>query len=109
MSDRCIIYVRMVLICIFTHNLFRLSGKYESTGTLPTDLDACNAHFGTTPDSTRTSIYHHHVTDATPFAVGCYGYVTLIIVWACKMKSNIGSGRMLGCILVLKPMLVCLL
>ena len=48
-------------------------GKYESTGTLPTDLDACSAHFGTTPDSPSTSIYHHHVQDAAPFAIGCYG------------------------------------
>jgi hypothetical protein len=47
-------------------------GKYESTGVLPT-LDACNAHWGTTPDSPTTQIYHHHVTDAPPFAVGCYG------------------------------------
>lgn len=47
-------------------------GMYEATGVLPT-LDACNAHWGTTPDSPSTQIYHHHVTDAAPFAVGCYG------------------------------------
>ena len=47
-------------------------GMYEATGVLPT-LDACNAHWGTTPDSPTTQIYHHHVTDAPPFAVGCYG------------------------------------
>lgn len=47
-------------------------GKYESTGTPPTDLDACGGHFGTTPDS-ATSVYHHHVQDRAPFAVGCYG------------------------------------
>lgn len=48
-------------------------GKYESTNTLPTDLDACSGHFGTTPDSPTTAIYHHHVQDKPPFAVGCYG------------------------------------
>lgn len=48
-------------------------GKYESTGTLPSDLDACNGHFGVTPDSSGASVYHHHVTDKPPFAVGCYG------------------------------------
>jgi hypothetical protein len=48
-------------------------GKYEATQALPTDLDACNGHFGLTPDSPTTSVYHHHVTDRQPFAVGCYG------------------------------------
>ena len=47
-------------------------GKYEASNTLPT-LDACNAHWGYTPDSPSTLVYHHHVTDAPPFAVGCYG------------------------------------
>jgi len=47
-------------------------GKYEATGVLPT-LDACNAHWGYTPDSPSTLVYHHHVTDAAPFVVGCYG------------------------------------
>ncbi len=48
-------------------------GKLESTGKLPTDLDACSAHFGVTPDSNGQSVYHHHVQDSPPFAVGCYG------------------------------------
>jgi hypothetical protein len=47
-------------------------GKYETTGALPT-LDACNAHWGYTPDSPCVQVYHHHVTDAAPFVVGCYG------------------------------------
>ena len=47
-------------------------GMFEDTNILPS-LDACNAHWGVTPDSGGASIYHHHVTDAPPFAVGCYG------------------------------------
>lgn len=47
-------------------------GAYESTGVLPT-LDACNGHFGTNPDSPSVAVYHHHVTDKPPFAVGCFG------------------------------------
>jgi len=39
----------------------------------PTDLDACGAHYGITPDSNGVLIYHHHVQDKAPFAVGCYG------------------------------------
>lgn len=50
-----------------------LYGKYEATNTLPADLDACNGHFGYTPDSPTTSVYHHHVTDTPPFSFGCYG------------------------------------
>ena len=50
-----------------------LYGKYETTGTLPADLDACGGHFGNTPDSPSTSIYHHHVQDKNPFSFGCYG------------------------------------
>jgi len=50
-----------------------LYGKYEATNVLPTDLDACNGHFGFTPDSPTTSVYHHHITDAPPFSFGCYG------------------------------------
>ncbi len=48
-------------------------GKYEATQASPSDLDACNGHFGYTPESPSTNVYHHHVTDKTPFAVGCYG------------------------------------
>lgn len=49
-----------------------LYGMYEATGVLPS-LDACGGHFGFTPDSPSTSIYHHHVQDKPPFTFGCYG------------------------------------
>jgi len=50
-----------------------LYGKYEaSSGVLPT-LDACGGHFGFTPDSPSTQVYHHHVQDRAPFTFGCYG------------------------------------
>ena len=47
-------------------------GKYEDTNTLPM-LDACSAHFGNTPESSDTQVYHYHVQDAAPFVVGCFG------------------------------------
>ena len=47
-------------------------GKYETTGVVPL-LDACNGHWGVTPDSQGKSVYHYHVTDAPPFVIGCKG------------------------------------
>ena len=49
-------------------------GKWEDQGArrLPS-LDACNAHFGVTPDSNGAIVYHHHVNDLPPFTIGCYG------------------------------------
>ena len=51
-----------------------LYGKWEdfTTSTLPL-LDACGGHFGITPDSAGTSVYHNHVQDGPPFTYGCYG------------------------------------
>jgi hypothetical protein len=63
-----------------------LFGMYESTGTFPTDLDACSGHFGPTPATTvtnsdgttntyeaTTNTYHYHVTPTAPFFAGCFG------------------------------------
>ena len=49
-------------------------GKWEdfSKSLLPT-LDACNGHWGRTPDSPDKDVYHYHVTDHAPFTLGCYG------------------------------------
>ena len=49
-----------------------LYGKYEDYPKLP-DLDACGAHYGYTPDSPSTLVYHNHVQDHPPFTFGCYG------------------------------------
>ena len=56
---------------------YKLYGKYENyvsntTFELP-KLDACGAHFGVTPDSNATTVYHYHVQDGAPFTFGCYG------------------------------------
>eukprot|EP00325_Prymnesiales_sp_UTEX-LB-985_P009750 CAMPEP_0174694326 /NCGR_PEP_ID=MMETSP1094-20130205/951_1 /TAXON_ID=156173 /ORGANISM="Chrysochromulina brevifilum, Strain UTEX LB 985" /LENGTH=310 /DNA_ID=CAMNT_0015890551 /DNA_START=74 /DNA_END=1003 /DNA_ORIENTATION=+ len=56
----------------------KLYGKWEdynpgtSTYILPA-VDACNGHFGVTPDSAGAKVYHYHVTDLPPFTVGCFG------------------------------------
>ena len=51
-----------------------LYGKWEDydNGVLP-ELDACGGHYGYTPESTDTEVYHHHMQDSPPFAFGCYG------------------------------------
>eukprot|EP00392_Amoebophrya_sp_AT5.2_P011896 g11986.t1 len=50
----------------------KLYGKFESTGVTP-NLDACNGHFGVTPDSAGQVVYHYHVSDSAPFTIGCHG------------------------------------
>lgn len=51
-----------------------LYGKWEdfSAELLP-ELDACGGHYGFTPDSPATSVYHYHVQATAPFTFGCYG------------------------------------
>ena len=49
-----------------------LYGMFEDTNKLPL-LDACGGHYGYTPDSLTTSVYHHHVQERAPFAFGCFG------------------------------------
>jgi len=36
-------------------------------------LDACNGHFGVTPDSDGEVVYHYHTSGLPPFTLGCYG------------------------------------
>lgn len=66
----------------------KLYGKWEDkvANLLPL-LDACGAHFGPTPDSNDTIVYHYHVQDKAPFTVGCYGPTAdnrLVGVAACR-------------------------
>merc|ERR1712232_1249743 len=51
-----------------------LYGKWEdlSAGLLP-DLDACNGHWGTTPESPDVLVYHYQITDHPPYTIGCLG------------------------------------
>lgn len=49
-------------------------GKWEDRDGLAIPaLDACNGHFGTTPESDGNIVYHHHVAGLPPFSIGCYG------------------------------------
>jgi hypothetical protein len=70
---------------IASHKMY---GKWEDydASMLPL-LDACNGHFGPTPDSSGASVYHYHVTDAAPYTVGCFGPSKsggLVSVQACR-------------------------
>ena len=58
-------------------------GLYEKDGAAPTDLDACNGHYGLVPEdgehlvsSSTTEVYHYHTTIDFPFTLGCYGPMT---------------------------------
>ena len=79
-----------------------LYGKYESTGVLPTDLDACGGHFGYTPESTigsnvypasTTQVYHYHVQDQAPFTIGCLGPVTSLAQAKALYPSCSATGK----------------
>lgn len=83
---------------------WKLYGKWEdfSNNKLPL-LDACSGHFGPTPDSSGATVYHHHVQDKAPFAVGCHGPTAdgkLVSVAACRALystcSNAADSLRLG-------------
>jgi hypothetical protein len=49
-------------------------GKWEDRSRLAIPaLDACNGHFGVTPESNGAVVYHHHVAGLPPFVIGCFG------------------------------------
>jgi hypothetical protein len=56
-------------------------GSMESTGALPSDLDACGGHFGPVPVTTigadtypgATNVYHYHAQHEAPYLLGCFG------------------------------------
>ena len=49
-------------------------GKWEDyeAAEMP-KLDACGGHFGFTPESPDTQVYHYHVQSNPPFTIGCFG------------------------------------
>lgn len=77
-----------------------LYGRYETTGTKPTNLDACNGHTGPVPAYTNgsisfpaaTNVYHYHSSDAAPFTVGCFGPVASLAACKALYSSSCGSG-----------------
>jgi hypothetical protein len=58
-------------------------GKWEANGALPSDLDACNGHYGDVPAYSdgkqnypaATNVYHYHTSDTPPYTLGCFGPV----------------------------------
>jgi len=69
----------------FGNDGFGIYGLYEAGSIAPTNLDACNGHFGVVPiddeievdrseaDDTQQLVYHYHTTELPPFTIGCYG------------------------------------
>ena len=79
-----------------------LYGKYEATGVLPTDLDACGGHYGYTPESivgnnvypaSTTQVYHYHVQEQAPFVAACYGPVASVTVAKALFSSCTPTGN----------------
>lgn len=63
-------------------------GKWEDRSRLAIPaLDACNGHFGVTPESNEAAVYHHHVAGLPPFTVGCFGPV---------VDNNTPDGRLVS-------------
>lgn len=50
---------------------FPIYGPQDANGEVPTDLDECNGHFGSTPEYPE-GIYHYHTTETAPFIPECY-------------------------------------
>jgi hypothetical protein len=80
-------------------------GKYEKDGALPSNLDACNGHFGDVPGftlpkgasySASTNVYHYHTSDTPPYTIGCFGSVQSLS--DCKnLYSTCGTGYSTFC------------
>jgi hypothetical protein len=58
----------------FAYDGFAIYGLQDVDGAAPTDLDACNGHFGITADAPE-GVYHYHVTGDYPYVLGCYSGV----------------------------------
>lgn len=55
---------------------YPIYGPQDVNGAVPTDLDACNSHFGPTPEYPE-GIQHYHTTETAPYIANCYvGEVT---------------------------------
>jgi len=56
---------------------FPIYGPQDASGVTPSNLDACNGHFGSTPELSE-GIYHYHTTAVRPYVPTCYaGEVTV--------------------------------
>ena len=58
-------------------------------------LDACGGHFGFTPESPSTAVYHYHIQRDPPFTIGCYGPSSsngLVTVSDCRALYTECSG-----------------
>jgi hypothetical protein len=75
-------------------------GIYESSNTVPTDLDACGGHVGDVPAYTingvtypgATGVYHYHTQTKAPFTMGCFGPVSSLAQCKGLYSSTCGTG-----------------
>jgi hypothetical protein len=78
---------------------YGIYGYYESTDTMPDDLDACGGHTGSVPAysdddttySAASDVYHYHISTEAPYTLGCFGPVSSVS--ACKaLYSTCDTG-----------------
>ena len=50
---------------------FPVYGTRDTGGVLPSGLDTCNGHVGTTPEFPG-GIYHYHIVSEPPYIAGCF-------------------------------------
>jgi len=50
---------------------FPVYGPQDAGGAPTADLDACNGHFGPTPEF-PAGVYHYHMTETAPYSIPCY-------------------------------------
>ena len=82
-----------------TTGVYNIYGRFEdyTAQTYPL-LDACGGHYGTTPESTTTNVYHYHIQRDAPFTLGCHGpststtYGGLVTVAECRALYSKCSG-----------------
>ncbi|KAI9022120.1 hypothetical protein DFJ74DRAFT_111807 [Hyaloraphidium curvatum] len=79
-------------------------GRWESSGKLPTDLDACGGHYGPVPAITvgnvtypaASKVYHYHLSPHPPYTLGCFGPVASLA--QCKsLYPTCGTGYTTMC------------
>ena len=50
---------------------FPVYGTRDAGGVIPSGLDTCNGHVGTTPEFSG-GIYHYHIVAEPPYIAGCF-------------------------------------
>ncbi len=77
-------------------------GRYETTNTPPSDLDACGGHYGNVPSyagvySAAANVYHYHTRTTPPYTLGCFGPVASKAACMALYPNTCGKGFVTVC------------